>query len=246
MINKENKSYFNKLINGEIGLSITFWIWFIFISIIISTFTDFGFSNYEQAQRTQSDTFFALFIYALTVVYTIFIFTVVIRSANKYNGSKIWSFLAKTAVTVNLFIALFSTLDIVKIFFLEDYAIKNQISSYKDQLPIDIDAYTQLYNIDKIDKNIIYTYKLKNLNLNNTISFNKKAFVKKIQNSICEDEGTLDLLKKDYILKYTYIDNNENLIAKVETKKDACGKSIYDLDILKEILEKENHFSYNL
>lgn len=243
MQNNETRSYFYRLINGQIPLFITYWIWFIFLSMLIAFFTDIGFSDYEQAQRTKADTYFAIFIYLSTLIYTMFIFMIVIRSANNYKGSKFWSFLAKVTVSINLFISLFSAIDIAKVFFLEDYAIQNQISSYKQNLPIDIDSFTQLYDINKIDKNIIYVYKLKNLNLKDTVNFNKKAFTKKIQNSICDDEGTVDLLKKDYTLKYTYLDKNNETITRVETKKEACGEGIYDLDILKEILKKESHFS---
>lgn len=49
----------------------------------------------------------------------------------------------------------------------------------------------------------------------------------------------LGYLKKDYILDYIYVNENEEEILKVKTTKENCGKSIYDLEILAEILERE-------
>lgn len=239
MTQDKQESYLKKLINGDISLLITYWVWFVFISLLLNTFTDFNFSNYDETQRIKSDIYFALSFYFLTLIYTIFIFIAVIRSANKYKGSKLWSFIAKVIITINLFTSLYTALEITKVYLLEDYAIENEISVYREKLPIDVNSYTQLFDISKKEKDILYIYKLKHIDINKDINFNKKRFSKRVQESLCEDDGTVELLKKDYILKYTYLDINDTEITKVSTDKTACGKSIYDLDILRQVLKAQ-------
>lgn len=241
MIETTKQSYFNKLIKGNISLAITYWLWFVFISILIKIYDDYNFYEISY-QRSKEDEIFALSFFLLTLIYSIFIFIAVNKSANKYNGKKLWSFLAKVMVSINLFLSIFAALDIMKVYFFEDYAIENQISSYQERLPLKIDSFTQLYNISKEDKNILYTYKLSQLDTKKERNFNFKRFEKKVQDSLCEDNTSLDLLKKDYILKYTYIDKNDLEFAQITTNKEACGSSIYDLDILKEILARESRF----
>ena len=48
------------------------------------------------------------------------------------------------------------------------------------------------------------------------------------------------MLKNDYRLNYSYLDKNDKQVMNILTEKEDCGKSIYDLDILKEILKNEN------
>ena len=49
----------------------------------------------------------------------------------------------------------------------------------------------------------------------------------------------MSLLKKDYILDYEYINEKEEKVINIQTKKEDCGKSIYDLDILNEVLKDQ-------
>ena len=67
----------------------------------------------------------------------------------------------------------------------------------------------------------------------------KKKFKKEIQDSLCEDQSSLDLLKKEYILNYQYINENKEDILNITTDKKICGESINDLEILKDVLKKE-------
>lgn len=233
-----NESYFRKLIKGDISLSITFWIWFVFVNLVLNVLFSFDYSEYH-TQATYSDKVFDFLLYSLRLIYTIFIFIAVIRSANKYLGSKIWSFLAKVMITINLMFSLFTLNDLVRIYFMEDYIIKSEIEKLKEQLPIKVDSYTQLQDIDIIEKNISYTYQLQSLNIQKNVMPKTHRFKRRIQESICEDENYVKLLKKDYVLNYTYLDMNGKKFLNVKTDVTACGKSVYDLDILKEVLKAQ-------
>lgn len=235
-----NESYFRKLIKGEISLSITFWIWFVFANLLLNVFFDFNISE-DSFEITESDKIIDFSLHSLKIIYTIFIFIAVIRSANKYLGSKFWSFMAKVMVTINLMFSLFTLNDLARIYFMEEYIIKSEIEKLKEQLPIKVDSYTQLQNVEMVEKNIAYTYQLLNLNIQKNTMPRLRNFKKRVQESICEDENYLKLLKKDYVLNYTYLDNKGKEFLNVKTDVVSCGKSVYDLDILKQILRTQGH-----
>jgi len=227
------KSYFKKLISGEISLLVVFWFWFISLSFLFEIAFDLIF-----IQNQLIDTYVKQFsFYLLLLLYSILIFVIVYKSANKYEGSKAWSFLAKIIVTINLFFSLSFFNDIVTSHFFEDYAIEKDIEEFKSNLPIQVDSSSVLIDIYKENKIIFYNYQLFQVYLEKESDRNR--FKKQIQDSLCDDKNSLDLLKKDYILNYEYINEKEEKIINIQTKKENCGKSIYDLEILYSVLEKQ-------
>ena len=229
----EMKIYFKKLLKGEISLFIVFWFWFVFVSFFIEVFFQI-----ESLTNTFYETNYSqLFLYLIILIYSILIFVFVFKSAINYKGSKLWSFLAKVIITINLFISLSYSADIVKFYFLEDYAIEKEISDFKKNLPMQVDSVSILIDIYKRNKTIFYNYQLFNVSLNE--ENDKNRFKRQIQNSLCEDEISLSLLKRDYILDYEYINEKEEKVINIQTEKNDCGRSIYDLEILNDILEKQ-------
>ena len=229
----EMKIYFKKLLKGEISLFIVFWFWFVFVSFFIEVFFQI-----ESLSNTFYETNYSqLFLYLIILIYSILIFVFVFKSAINYKGSKLWSFLAKVIITINLFISLSYSADIVKFYFLEDYAIEKEISDFKKNLPMQVDSVSILIDIYKRNKTIFYNYQLFNVSLNE--EKDKNRFKRQIQNSLCEDEISLSLLKRDYILDYEYINEKEEKVINIQTEKNDCGKSIYDLEILNDVLEKQ-------
>ena len=229
----EMKIYFKKLLKGEISLFIVFWFWFVFISFFIEVFFQI-----ESLTNTFYETNYSqLFLYLIILIYSILIFVFVFKSAINYKGSKLWSFLAKVIITINLFISLSYSADIVKFYFLEDYAIEKEISDFKKNLPMQVDSVSILIDIYKRNKTIFYNYQLFNVSLNE--ENDKNRFKRQIQNSLCEDEISLSLLKRDYILDYEYINEKEEKVINIQTEKNDCGRSIYDLEILNDVLEKQ-------
>ena len=229
----EMKIYFKKLLKGEISLFIVFWFWFVFVSFFIEVFFQI-----ESLSNTFYETNYSqLFLYLIILIYSILIFVFVFKSAINYKGSKLWSFLAKVIITINLFISLSYSTDIVKFYFLEDYAIEKEISDFKKNLPMQVDSVSILIDIYKRNKTIFYNYQLFNVSLNE--ENDKNRFKRQIQNSLCEDEISLSLLKRDYILDYEYINEKEEKVINIQTEKNDCGKSIYDLEILNDVLEKQ-------
>lgn len=239
MLEKKTPSYFKRLLKGQINLNITFWVWFVFVTLATYIFIDNSFIQTDYHQDN-SAVLFSFIIYLLTFIYSILIFIAVYKSAQNYIGNKLWSFLAKVIISINLFFSLFSAYDLLKVTIFEDYAIKSEINSFKNNLPLKVNSFSHLIDINIDEKNIYYTYRLDNMDISSAQNYNLKKFRSQVQDSLCEEENTVRLLKKDYILNYTYIDKNAEKLIDIETKKTNCGKGIYDLDILKELIRQGN------
>lgn len=230
-----DKNYFYKLISGKTSLLIVFWFWFIFISFLIEVFFETIFMQTKYAQNKEN--YIEFFLYLILLIYAIAIFLIIFKTANNYKGSKFWSFSSKLLVTINLLFSVNFFIEVSKFYFFEDYALEKEIESFKDNLPIQIDMNSTLIDIYKKDKNIYYKYQLHEVYLEDKNLKNK--FKKQIQDSLCEDKSSLDLLKKDYVLNYQYIGENKEEILDIKTDKKVCGNSIDDLEILNDVLEKQ-------
>ena len=230
-----NKNYFFKLINGETSLVVVFWFWFIFLSFLIEVFFEMYFMQTKYAQNKEN--YLEFFLYFVILIYSILILLTIFRTANKYNGSRIWSFLSKALVSINLLFSINFFIEVSKFYFFEDYALEKEIESFKDKLPIQIDMNSTLIDIYKKDKTIYYKYQLHEVLLDD--KFLKNKFKKQIQDSLCEDRSTVDLLKREYILNYIYVGEKQEEIVEIKTDKKVCGNSIDDLEILTDVLEKQ-------
>lgn len=235
MTTDENKSYLNRLFNGETSLSFVFWFWFIFISFIIELFFEIIFM--ESIYANNKSNYMEFFLYLLILIYSIIIFIIIFKTANNYKKSKLWSFLARFLVSINLFFSINLFIEISKFYFFEDYAIEKEVENFRQNLPMQIDMNITLIDIYKKDQTIYYKYELFEVSLENELLKNK--FKKQIQDSLCEDKYTLDLLKQEYILDYKYFDNKNEEIMNIKTDKKTCGDSIFDLEILDTILKKQ-------
>lgn len=227
-INKKN--YFSRLLNGEISLGIVFWLWFVFLSLILE------YLQIEFAELYITSQFKYFFVYLLLVLYSSLIFLLVFKSANNYNKNKIWSFFAKVIVTINLFFYITTFTEVSKYTFLEDYYIDKEIEAFKKDLPIAVDFNSTLIDIYKEDKDIFYEYNFKNYE--ELTQKDKEKLKKQVHQSICENANTLELIKKDYVLNYNYVNDNKKLM-EIKTTKKECGDSIYDLEILAEIMKQQ-------
>lgn len=230
-----NKNYFYKLISGETSLVVVFWFWFIFLSFLVEVFFEIFFMQTKYVQNKEN--YLEFFLYFIILIYSLFILLTIFRTANKYNGSRIWSFLSKVLVSINLLFSINFFIEVSKFYFFEDYVLEKEIESFKNKLPIQIDMNSTLIDIYKKDKTIYYKYQLHEVLLDD--KFLKNKFKKQIQDSLCEDKSTVDLLKREYTLNYIYVGKKQEEIIEIKTDKKVCGNSIDDLKILNDVLEKQ-------
>lgn len=173
--------YLKQLLNGQISLVIVFWIWFILFSFLIEVFL-------------QSNSIINIYIDTLFLFYCLFLFYIIFKSANKYKGAKIWSFLAKTIISIYLFFSILIFIDFYKYYFLEDYYLNKDIEIFRESLPMQVDLNSSLIDIYKNNKTIFYKYNL--IGFDFSSQKDKNILKKQVQESICDDENTLGLLEK--------------------------------------------------
>lgn len=140
------KTYLLKFIKGELSLKVTFWAWFVLFSFVLEYFI----SPIFNISETLSVIYF-IFMF----IYTFAIFLAVFKSANRFQGSKVWSYLAKAIITINLFLSVSYFIELFQETYLEDYSITQEINFYKENLPLRVDLNTELIDINKREHNSI-------------------------------------------------------------------------------------------
>lgn len=101
----ENKIFFDKLINGDLGLAKTFWIYNILVNIVLAII-------YQVDLINANTTVFWIINIPHIIYYTIVLLGIWIAS-NKYKGKQYWAILAKVYVVVQLLFALFVMVNIL-------------------------------------------------------------------------------------------------------------------------------------
>lgn len=89
-------NYIRKLWRGDVSLVVTFWVWYIFLSLIVSVIHDvvvLWLSGYPAIVLVV-----VVLLDLMILLYLVFITVAVWRSATKYQGKYIWELLAKTLI----------------------------------------------------------------------------------------------------------------------------------------------------
>ena len=221
----------------KLKYSFVFWFYFALISASFRVyFLDEQLLVFNIFPTKVTLTFSLLFF--VFVLYTLYIFIVLLRKSKTSKTSNTNRFLLFTGniiVTLHLVYTVSQAYNLLNQTLLKSYNVSSQIDELKKTLPVQINSFTSLVKVDSKKDEINYVYKLSN-SKNDFKQFDLKSFKNGIQESLCNEAYSIDVLKHDYVLKYDYIDKNEETIASIETTKDDCGGGIFDLDYLKLIL----------
>lgn len=231
------KKYLQHLLKGEKALGIVFWFWFLTIAILFKYFINSHFEfefNIFHTFYNDIETIFILLIYTL---YTLAITVIVFRTTNKYKGFLLWKYIPQICVSIHIFLASLTISFIFINTFYYDLIVKKQISKIKNKIPLKIDKHVKLLNVEKNKNKIFYIFNIKDIKYTNKVSENIKEQTK---NNLCKETFSQNLLKRDYILEYTYQYNNQNKNTKIIVEKKDCGKGLYNMDILKYILKNQS------
>jgi hypothetical protein len=90
-----NRGFFGKLINGDFGLAKTFWLYGVLLEIIVISLA---------TPKPYVSIFIALML--VNDAYLIVLVIGIWRAANKYQGLKIWGWLAKIVVVLGVALTL--------------------------------------------------------------------------------------------------------------------------------------------
>ncbi|MBA2657904.1 MAG: hypothetical protein H0U70_13120 [Tatlockia sp.] len=94
----------------------------------------------------------------------------------------------------------------------------------EEGLPLRVDAKTELNNIELKDMTVVYTYELKNINLEKALSFknNQRVYVER---NACNDSDVKQLLNKDLAVRFVYKMDSDKIL-EVCIDKKFCQENI--------------------
>ena len=217
------KSFISRLFNGDISLSVTYWVFGVIIgNVVLGTLYSLIDAKYFEIASKIGTLPINIFI-IITLAYNIFILIAIYRSAVKYNGNKIWSILARILVIINtifsigVLVATFSQITDPNIF------IKRDISMLNRDLPKMIDKDTRLDKVILIDKDISFNYTMVNL-LATDLDIPKveSMMSANIKLEQCQNDGLKPILDEGRKLIYMYVDKEANAITKIIVSKEDC------------------------
>ncbi len=97
--NNMGKGFFNKLSNGDFGLAKTFWLYYMLVSVVFNILA-----------KIIVEPIFLIIISITFLAYAVTAMIGIWKSANKYEGSKFWSVLAKIMIVIHSIIGIISIL----------------------------------------------------------------------------------------------------------------------------------------
>ena len=235
----KKSNYFMRLWRGQISLPMTYWVWGVFITFIVTLITGFLFGILTQNQTLTSN-ILTIGMGVIVLLYSFFILVSIWRSATNHDGSRLWANIAKVIVVINSFLIMKEGYIESKVFWDFDTTVAKQIKSINTQLPIKINEQSVLISAGLSNKIIYYTYKLDSIELDKNRPFNLKIFEDNIKKAVCKDDEVIEIIENKYSLIYKYRDKNEKLITQVHTDEKMCLDYYSDDEILKKILNEND------
>ncbi|WP_417442168.1 hypothetical protein [Idiomarina sp.] len=211
-----------RLFKGDVSLPITYWIFGVLIGGIGSRLALSEIeSNFSQLSISDNGMLLIYTIIGSFGAYSLFMLVAIWRSANKYDGSAIWSYLAKFAVILNL--VLFG----VNLWKANDteYTLKEGLRMVNASLPAMIDKETRLNSMSIEGKSIISRYTMVNWSVEKVKVEEFKSFMReKLTTKVCERDDTRSLLEEGYRTIHAFFDKNSNDITKITLNIDDCSE----------------------
>ncbi len=216
---------FRKLWSGDVSLPVTYWVFGVLIGgvvlkgvllvlielsfarIAMSEFGNLGLRGY----------------YWFTVAYSLFMAVAIWRSAQKYQGIRIWSHLARAAVVLGVLSLAVSVLNGFAQGGNSDTVIDAEFRMMNKSLPVMIDEGTRLDNVSRQQKEIHYHYTLigylvRDLNIDR---FNA-LMTPQLKTVACTNVATRPLLDRGRRLVYFYNDKEGHPIVRIVVSKSDC------------------------
>lgn len=217
--NFKNKNFFIRLIEGDIPLPITYWVFGVFlcgfcVRIILSLVEE----NYLAIATQENGPLILKAIYWGTLLISGFFMVAIWNSASKYEGKKIWSTLAKAVVIINILTSL-STIERYKD---TNYSITSEIQMINKSLPVMIDNGTRLDDVSFKNNEVSYNYTLVAFSANDINKDRLASATSTMKASACKNPKVKLMLKEGYIVNYVYRDKLNNPILKIPVSPSDC------------------------
>lgn len=206
---------FKKLWKGEYPLWVTFWIFGVLINVLFRVSFYYIEANYI-AFLKNFGIYSIYLLFFIAIVYSVFIWIAIWRSANNYKGSQFLAAAAKLTVILGALNMLFNynTGLLNTLLSNKEPSINDQLKEtsllLNKSLPIKVDASTELYKISSGKNQLIYYYRLNALNEQQKehIKNNWAKIQSNLRNSIiakgCNNQDIKYFITQDVELIYYY------------------------------------------
>ena len=180
-------NYFRRLVNGDVKLIITFWVFGVLIGILF----EFVWGANEHFYAQSMDNFFLSILATALMIFMgicdLYLMIALWRSAGKYDGRRVWAHLARFSVILSILFGIYFIVDETKIEKFSPVAIESEIQLANKDLPMMIDDETRLNHISVIDNDIYYNYTLIGWTSENT---DIPVFIKEMTEILIEEDCT--------------------------------------------------------
>ncbi|ASQ46163.1 hypothetical protein [Legionella clemsonensis] len=217
-----------KLLNGDIPLWITFWVF----GVLVITVINIGFYIIATHLITIINKVGTLPIYILillAMIYTLFIWIAIWNSATQYKGSKILALFTKVIVILSVLLTL--------LFFYFNSTYYTQSTEQKlnaiatllnKNLPAKIDNHTELVKVESNQNKLLYYFQLVNFNENQKnyiLNSQEEAFQTldaSIKSNVCSSREIKRFFDQNIELVYNYALDGQPLFS-VPINKQTCN-----------------------
>ena len=220
---KPKRNFFIRLLNGDIPLPVTYWVFGFLIGNVLFRIIFFAIErNYTAIVLSKHGLTYINVIIYFSLAYSFAILVATWRSATNYNKSEFWANAAKGTVVLGFLLLGKTLLDVYKSRTNYIESIKAELPMLQQSLPMMVDEITRFDQVKLQDKELIYTYTI--INAAST-DYDKQLFkdeAKKILVDGCGTTVDLGYLKFGGSYTFSYFGIDELLIADISISESDC------------------------
>lgn len=200
-----------ELLKGNIRLVITYWVFGMIPAIMYNGMGKLIEKYYFQLATTSYIEWFFYLYLIFPFIYFPLIYVAIWRSSNKYNGRRLWRWLAKLAVILGAVLLIVNAVLLANLFFRASLSdkIKMEVTQLRKSLPSKIDSDVEIYAISFDNKTITYRYRLLNADKAKIdLKYFKENIKPELIKEICSDKDLSDYIKRGITFSAIYADKN--------------------------------------
>lgn len=221
---EKKRGFLVRLLSGEVSLAITYWLFSVLIgNVALRILLKIVELNSLQIASWPAGDWLVLGFYLVTVVYGVAILIATWRSAGRYQGRKIWAWLARITVVLGALALLSGFLVGLWQGSNGDRVLENEIAMMNRSLPGMIDDDTRLDHVALQSGDLYYNYTLVNwLVADLDVARFVSIMTAKLKTAQCLNDETRPLLDQGRKFVYIYRDKSSKPVADIVVEGSDC------------------------
>jgi hypothetical protein len=210
-----------QLWRGDVRLPITYWVFGALVGLAVGLAYMVIEFNYMKIANSSFGPFLLLFLAIIVIIHQMFWSIATWRSARKYNGSRVWSVLARVAVVIGVIQIIVAVPNLLGVGSQDRSEIEEEIALSNKSSPSMVDTSTRLDGVTLSGGTIIYNLTIIDLAKD---EFDRDSFEAvmgaQVKTTTCEkNREILDGVDR---VSYLYRDKNGAAFARLDVSKEDC------------------------